>query len=205
MSLKLRLASIYTPGFLLKKELDRLSERTLKAMDDLLDEQAVGGRGGRPGDVVMTGSLEERRTAMTKAQNERASALVAALGREEAVRLGRRQLHAVGVAIGEEMKKRMAVGESLEDLQRAARVMYKVLGIDFEMESKGGRTTMIVHRCALSRHYSAEACEILSATDEGVVEGLNPRLSMRFEERIAAGSEACKARIEGVRPGEVRP
>jgi hypothetical protein len=146
--------------------------------------------------VKPEGNLDDRRAAMASAHNGRVGALVEALGMEKAVELGRQALFPVGVVLGREAKARLGVGESRADLERAARVLYRALGIHFTLEDAAdGTMLMRVDRCALASQYTTEACAILSAADEGVVAGLNPRLTMRFEQRMTDGPAECLARI----------
>jgi len=203
MSLKLRLASMWTPEGTLASMLDRVERTTLAALDALVGKHAPGmaaglkGPSGWNGAGVRTGGgLGQRRTAMASAQNARVKALVEALGRDRAVEAGREALFPVGKRLGAEARDELGVGDGPDDLERAARILYRALGIDFTLErGADGSMALRVHRCALAGHYSTEACEILSAADEGVVAGLNPRYSMRFEQRMTAGPAECLACI----------
>ena len=197
MSLRLRLASRWGRGNALLGALERVETLTIGALDALLENRApaaLAGLRGAPG--TPAGTLEERRAAMAAAQNARVKALVEELGREEAVRIGREALFPVGVTLGREARKRLDVGDGAEELGRAAAILYRTLGIDFTLEAQeGGGMMMRVHRCALADRYSEEACEILSAADEGVVAGLSPKFRMRFEQRMTGGRSCCLARI----------
>jgi hypothetical protein len=197
MSLKLWLASAWTPEGTRFRILDRVAVSTLSALDALLGMHAPGSvaglksTAGAPG-----GSLERRRVAMASAQNERVKALVEAVGRDEAVRLGRDALFMIGMALGGQARRELSVGRSPGDLERAARVLYRALGIHFALEAgKDGTMLLRVDRCALSHHYSEDACLVLGAADEGMVAGLNPRYAMRFEQRMTGGRTGCLARI----------
>lgn len=197
MGLALRLLSAWTPRRVLLRELGTLDERTTRALDGLLERHApgavssVGPRAPPAGD-----GLEDRRDAMAAAHEARIAALTAAVGRERAVNLARETLFRVGLELGGEARERLGVGDSVGDLVRAARVLYRVLGIDFHIERHGaGGWVMRVDRCALASRYSDGTCLALSAADEGVVRGLNPRASLAFEERLAGGAPACVARI----------
>ncbi len=194
MSLKLRLLSIYTPKFLLKRELDDLDSKTTTALRQLLKEQSLQ----KVASTVpsQSNSLESKREEMAKTHNELVLALTEAMGREKAVELGRERLFQVGMEIGRRAGKRLGVSNSLEDMIRAAKIMYKVLGINFNILRDEKGTKMMVYQCALSHHYTPDACEVLSAADEGVVQGLNPDISMRFVERITSGHRNCVARID---------
>ena len=118
------------------------------------------------------------------------------LGKEEAIRLGREAMFKVGEELGSETCQRLGVGRSLKDMIRAARILYRVLGIDFEVELQNPNTAiLIINRCALAANYSELTCQVLSATDEGTIRGLNQNMSMTFTERITSGQPKCKARI----------
>ncbi len=102
----------------------------------------------------------------------------------------------VGFGLGKDAKERLKVADSPEELSRAAKVMYRILGIDFHVKTaENGMPILVVHRCALSEHYSRTTCLLLSAVDEGVVSGLCPEASMRFSQRITDGSPCCIAEI----------
>ncbi len=194
MSLKLRLLSIYTPKFLLRRELEDLDLRTTAALQTLLKEQDPKATDSRI--ESRQNSLEKKREAMAWTHNQLVKELVDAVGREKAIQLGRKRLFQVGKEIGERAGKRLGVSDSLEDMIRAARIMYKVLGIEFDVLKDEKGTKMMVYQCALSQYYSADACAVLSAADEGVVQGLNPRIEMRFVDRMTSGNRNCVARID---------
>ena len=195
MSLKLRASRLFTPRSVLERELDRVAEMTTSALDDLLEEHAPGLVGPlRSGDPPYKGHLAARRRAMSEAHRRRVAALVESLGRETAVRLGRERMFPVGQRLGEEARQRLGVGDSMEDLVAAAQVLYRVLGIHFEAEAReDGSVTLQIDRCALSEGYDETTCLLMSAADEGMVRGLNPRVGMEFRERITTGRPACLA------------
>jgi len=197
MSLMIRLAYWWTPAPALARMLDRMAEVTTDALDGLMDRYAPGD----PATLIASrgkpnGNLKARRSAMAAAHDARVTALVNAIGRERAIAAGREALFAAGETLGREARARLGAGDSAADLERAARILYRALGIHFEIE-KGERGTMVmrVDRCALAEHYSAETCEVLSAADEGVMHGLNPAMRMRFEKKMTCGHPVCLARI----------
>ncbi len=53
-----------------------------------------------------------------------------------------------------------------------------------------------IKSCELANQYSPETCKIMSAADEGVLNGLNKKLSMKFIKRITEGAEECTACIK---------
>jgi hypothetical protein len=179
---------------MMAREIERIWSTTDAALDALLAEHApeyqMEGR-QEPGR-----RLEERRAAMALSHERKVRALIEAVGRERAISLGREALFPVGLALGKDARDRLGIKDTKEDLLRAAGVLYRILGIEFIVESGPGGDRMEVIRCALSQHYSREACMVLSALDEGAVSGLSPRGSMLFDERITDGSPRCVARIE---------
>ncbi len=196
MSIRLKIASFWLPDFILKRELDNVAMKTIGGLDDLLKQYV-------PGIVineeVLRGSLEERRSIMANAHNKRVKILIQELGREKAVKIGRNVMFEVGYKLGQEARRKLGARNSFEDLELAARILYKVLGIEFKIENKDGNMIMVVNRCFLSKYYSPESCMILSAADEGVVRGLNENMGMQFKERITEGAHECIACISEVK------
>lgn len=194
MSLRLLLASVWLPSYIIKSELERVANTTTDALRSLLEEVAPS----KLQKVSMqiktpSGSIENRRAVMAANHSLLLKALSDGVGHDRAVEVGRDTLFKVGVSLGEESGKRLGVGDSIKDLLMAARVMYDVLGIRFTVNGEGGDHHMEFHRCALSDHYSELTCTVMSAVDEGVVRGLNPRASMSFERRITSGFPTCLA------------
>jgi len=195
-SLKLRLASVWFPESLLKGELERISNLTTNALFSLLREKASDSteivfRSLKP----LAGSIEERRAAMASNHNVLVESLAEAIGEEETLRLGRDVVFKIGLVIGEEARARLGIGDSVDDLIMAARALYRVLGIRFTVQQHDEGLEMVVSRCALSKWYTARTCMVLSATDEGVIKGLNRRVGMKFDRTITAGFPSCMARI----------
>lgn len=196
MSARLLLASRWMPRVMMAREVERIRARTNATLDTLMTAHGVV---APPGDGRTGRSLEERRAAMALEHERRVRALVEALGREKAVTLGREALFRTGLELGREARERLGVRDDREDLLRAAKVLYRILGIEFAMVGDPDGERMEVSRCALSHLYSEETCLVLSAVDEGVVSGLVPGASMRFEKRLTDGSPRCVAavRLEG--------
>ena len=197
MSIRLKIASFWLPDFILKRELDNVAMKTIGGLDDLL-KQYVPGKIAINNEILR-GSLEERRSIMANAHNKRVKILIQELGNEKAVKIGRNVMFEVGYKLGQEARRKLGARNSFEDLELAARILYKVLGIEFKIENKDGNMIMMVNRCALSKYYSPESCMILSAADEGVVRGLNENMGMQFKERITEGAHECIACISEVK------
>ena len=200
MSIRLKITSFWLPDFILKKELDKVALLTIDGLDNLLKQyaplkmQEIANK-----DNKFRGSLEERRTSMAIAHNKRVKALIEVLGYDSAVKVARKSMFDVGYQLGQEARRKLGVGNDFEDIELAARILYKILGIEFKIENKDGNIFMKVNRCSLSEYYSPEACMVLSAADEGVVCGLNEKMNMQFKERITEGASECIACINEVK------
>lgn len=198
MSIRLKIASLWLPDFILKKELNNVSKKTIEGLNTLLKQYAPG-KIITKSNEVLSGSLEERRSIMAKAHNKQVKILIQELGHEKAVKIGRNVMFEVGYKLGQEASRKLGARNSFEDLELAARILYKVLGIEFKIKNKDKNMIMVINRCALSKYYSPESCMILSAADEGVVRGLNENMGMQFKERITEGAHECIACISEVK------
>ncbi len=200
MSIRLKIASFWLPDFILKKELNNVAIKTIKGLDNVLKQYAPEKMGEiTKKDEVLRGNLEERRFKMAKSHNNRIKVLIEDLGYENAVKIARKSMSEVGFQLGQEARRKLGIENSFKDLESAAKILYKILGIEFKIENKGGNVIMVVNRCALSKYYSPEACMVLSAADEGVVRGLNENMNMQFKERITEGASECIACITEVK------
>jgi len=151
----------------------------------------------------LSGGIDERRAVMAKNHNLLVNALAKEIGVVEAVKKGRDALFKMGLSIGEDVRFRLGVRDSVEDLILAARILYKVLGISFVVrERKDNALEIEIDRCALSQYYSELTCEVLSAADEGVVMGLNSKIRMEFKRRMTAGFPSCIACVSCVKGRE---
>ncbi len=200
MSIRLKIASFWLPDFILKKDLNIVAKNTIEGLNNVLKEYAPEKKKQiNKEDIILRGTLEERRAIMANAHNRRVKALIEELGYEDAIKFGRKTMFDVGYQLGQDARRRLGVGADFKDLEAAAKIMYRILGIEFKIENKDENVIMIVNRCALSKYYTREACMVLSAADEGVVRGLNENLDMQFKERITDGASECIACINEVK------
>jgi hypothetical protein len=194
MGLKLLFLNFWTPNFLIQRELSDVSEQTISALQTLLAHYA-------PQEVSVyikqpTGNISAMRANMAQTHKELVEKLVSTLGHEEAVKLGREALFSVGQKLGRETRSKLGVADKPSDLIKAAKILYRILGIDFTLDWQDStHATAIINRCALADKYSALTCQILSATDEGVINGLQPNVNMKFEQYLTSGCADCKAKI----------
>lgn len=194
MSLKLDLLSLWIPDFIMKKEIKYIGEIIIQELDRLIEENAPTPLKPLPSPKI-EGNSKNRRIEMASAHEKRVKLLIQELGREKAIELGRAALFTTGKELGSQLKGRLGVGDNLTELIKAASILYKVLGIDFTVKKTNDTIFLVVNRCQLADYYSPDTCLVLSATDEGVVQGLNPQLSMKFDQRMAAGASCCLAPI----------
>ncbi len=221
MGLKLRIISLWTPEWFQKRGLDELAHQTTRGLEKLLDDQAnedlksnkpskfsKPSKSNEPSksnkkrhDMVLKGNLDERRKIMATTHNKLVERMVSTMGREEAIKKGRKAMFNEGLSLGAKFKRILGVGGSIDDLFTAARILYDVLGIKFsikevEEEGENGKITMFVSHCALAEYYTPDTCHVLSAADEGVVQGLNPHVKIKFTKRITEGCFECLAPIK---------
>ena len=198
VGIRLILLSWWTPNYVVNKELDRIFKLTTNALKSLLESQAPVAFAKIAKETTLPpGNVAQKRAAMARTHAFLVDALSEAVGRDQAVDLGRKALFEVGRSLGKETRGKLGIGDSPNDLIRAARVLYHVLGIDFDVEWHGkANATLIVDRCALAKEYSELTCLVLSATDEGVIRGLEPNVSMMFKQRMTSGCGKCIAQIE---------
>jgi hypothetical protein len=197
MGLRLKILSWWTPTWVISRELDNVFQVTTMALKSLLAAHALEIQTKRSDEKSKPKTIEQKRASMAAEHAMLVEALATSIGPEEALRLGREALFRVGKQLGMANRGKLGVGSNPMDLIRAATILYRVLGIEFNIErSDKKRATLIVHRCALSQHYSEVTCRVLSATDEGVVKGLNPHVNMAFTEVLTSGCSKCRAQIE---------
>jgi hypothetical protein len=196
VSIRLLLASIWLPSYIIKSELERVATTTTDALLSILEEEAPSQHQRISQQTkTLSGSIEKYRAVMAANHSLLLKALSDEIGHDRAVEMGRDALFKVGLTIGEESGKRLGVGEGIKELFMAARVMYNILGIEFSIKEEGYHY-MEFHRCSLSDHYSELTCTVMSAIDEGVIRGLNPRASMSFKRRITSGFSTCLACVK---------
>lgn len=196
MGLRLSILSLWTPEYIIRRELENISDKTITALKSLVSKYAI-----KTVDVPNQNhpppiTIRDRRAIMAQTQTSLVESLASAIGHEEAVRLGRETLFLVGQNLGMQARSRLGVGDNPSDLTKAAKILYRVLGIEFHLQWHGqSSATVVIDKCALAKQYSKLACEVLSATDEGVMRGLQPRLTMKFKEYMTSGCENCLAEI----------
>jgi len=192
MNVRLALAGVLLRGRWHTRWLQRIDGMVVQALLPLLGGEGADlssrkeGRSSRPA---------EYRRQMAVRHAQLVDALVSHKGREGALEEGRRVLFEAGSMMGRDLRSRLRLSGDPEEFLAAARLLYRMLGIEFQVEMQGREGTMKVVRCSLSQGYGPLTCDVISAMDEGVVSGLDPQVSMRFETRNRPGTPCCTARI----------
>ena len=189
----------WTPNYIIRRELHNISQQTTCALKTLLALYAPQ-ESGEPINQQIPLSIQEMRTEMAQTHARMVGILDAAVGHEKAVELGRKALFEVGVNLGKQTRTRLGVSDSPKDLIKAAKILYRILGIEFHMgRFDDTHAEAIIDQCALARKYSGLTCQVLSATDEGVIKGLQPNADMQFKEYMTNGGSSCRAHIQFTR------
>jgi hypothetical protein len=181
VSVLLTIAELYVPRFVRRSGLDELFEATA----DAFQVTAPSTRG-----LAFDESLR----------------LYAAFTREHAEEMAKQgeteqlqsRMFRNAYDMGAAYRQRFGLKTSA-DAMRMARVIYRLLRIDF-LGAHGG--PVLVRSCFFSAYYSAAVCRLISALDSGLVAGLCGGGSLRFSERITDGHGCCRARFV---PGESAP
>ena len=175
MSATLRAARVWVPGPLRRAALRRLLAMTARAFD-------------RPAPPV-TG-LGERELLATFTR-------CTAGWSEEALSTGRDlraiqdRLQAGAAGLGAALRRWLRLS-GRRDVMDAARVVYRLLDIDFT-GVPDGRVT--IRHCSFSRAYSPAVCRVMSALDAGLLAGLSGGDRLRFTARITEGAPTCLATL----------
>jgi hypothetical protein len=195
VGLRLQMLYWWTPNYVIERELRNLATQTTDALCSLLAAH-IPQQQGLNFQAPTSKGVKEQRIAMAQTHKQMVEALAASVGYDRAVALGRESLFAVGVALGKQTRKKLGVGENTTDLIKASKILYRVLGIDFHIDWQDQSSVVVViERCALSEQYSELTCGVLSATDEGVIQGLQPNVTMKFTQYMTGGCKNCMASL----------
>ncbi len=197
MGLRLAFLYFWTPSYVIRRELRNLSDQTNAALRSLLATYAPKQQIPQNDPLLISKGVKARRAAMAQMHAQMVDALASSIGRDRAVSLGREALFAVGVDLGRRTRRKLGVGENPNDLIKASKILYRILCIGFHIEWQDqANAVAVIERCALADQYSKLTCEVLSATDEGVIAGLQPNVTMKFTQYITGGCQNCKAQLE---------
>jgi hypothetical protein len=198
LGLRLLFLSWWTPKYIIYQELARVDALTTNTLEALLRKFSTNSKEEKTKkEATSKGSIEQKRDAMALKHTNLVNSLVEVLGKEEAIRRGREAMFKIGEELGREICHKLGVGKSLKDLSKAAKILYRILGIEFEFELQDSANAVLtINRCVFATNYSELTCQILSATDEGTVKGLNENMKMTFTQVMTSGLTECKAKIK---------
>ncbi len=173
MSLRLALASVPLPAFVRRRILRVLANRMARAF------------GTTPPDVAGL-SLDAAVSSLARHTRKQAELVQASPAGAPVVR---QRLRREGCALGARLRRALGA-RSRADAMRAARIVYRAVGIDFAGTPDGD---IHFRRCAFSAEYAPATCELISSLDEGLIAGLAGEGRLRFTARITEGADGCAA------------
>lgn len=174
MSLLLLLAERTIPPFIRKRELKKLFRFTAEAFELKTPELAH----------LSCDELLSAYAAFTRsAADQLHSSPSAVPGLQQ-------RLFQQAYAYGSQWRIRFRLS-TLSEAMRAARVLYRAIGIDF---CGAGDGLIEIRRCFFSAYYTSATCRIISALDAGLVAGLAQTGGLTFSHRITEGAAMCLAR-----------
>jgi hypothetical protein len=194
VGVRLLILGWWTPNYIIRRELSYVADHTIAAIETALTKYEATEATNLKQRISLT--LEQQRTNMAQKHTKLVEALEAEFGHDKGVALGRETLFSLGENLGKQTRSRLGVGDNPKDMIEAAKILYRIFGIDFHLEwIDESNATLIIDRCELAEHYSPLTCEVLSATDEGIMQGLQPNSKMQFKEYMTSGCKKCKANI----------
>lgn len=96
-----------------------------------------------------------------------------------------------GRNLGQELRRTLKVRTN-EDVLDAARILYRMIGIDIRGTGSG---EIAVSRCYFSKFYSSEVCKTIASLDEGLLAGLSGGAELKFLQTITEGNSSCRGTI----------
>ena len=96
-----------------------------------------------------------------------------------------------GLKLGRELRRSLKV-KTKEDVLDAARILYRMIRIDFRGNVSG---EISVDRCYFDQFYSSEVCKTMASFDEGLLAGLSGGGELKFSQTITGGHTSCRGTI----------
>nr|HPI74436.1 hypothetical protein [bacterium] len=169
MSLFLFLAERTLPQFIRKRELKKLFRFTAEAFGSKTPELSR-----LSCDELLTAYAAFTRSAVDQLDSRPS----AAAGVQQ-------RLYQQAYAYGNLWRARFRLS-SMNQAMRAARVLYRAVGIDFRGAGDG---LIEIHQCFFSAYFTSATCRIISALDAGIVDGLAHTGGLAFSHRITEGAD----------------
>jgi hypothetical protein len=173
MNIRLLALKIHIPLFIKKKKLEELSDIVADAF-------------GKPKPTMKGLSYDERLKAFASFTAKEAQML---FREEQHLEEVRTKLYEKAHKLGQKIRKDFRI-RSTQEIMEMSRILYQILGIDFEGD-RGGDVT--IKKCFFSHYYSNRVCDLISSLDEGVAAGLSEGGKLSFFQKITEGKDCCKA------------
>ena len=173
MIISTRIAERLTPGFLKKRELNKLFDVVASAFGSVAPPTT---------DLSYPESLAlfAKFTAMETAK---------ALERHADIESIRNLLYQGAYDFGMKFRKQWGISDTSEVME-VGRMLYGFLGIEFNGSSEG---RIEITKCMFADYYSAQTCRMISSLDEGMMAGLSAGGTLAFSQRITEGFHSCRA------------
>ncbi|MBN2010647.1 hypothetical protein JW960_14975 [candidate division KSB1 bacterium] len=176
MNLLFRIANLYIPNFIKKRELKKLFRLTATAFGETMPS---------------LDTLNYDKCLAEYAQfSQNAVDHFFAQGKD--IQPVQEQLFRLASEYGTLWRKRFAV-VSIDDVMQAASLLYRTIGIDFWGTERGD---IKISTCFFSSFYSPQTCIVISSLDAGIMAGLSDGATLLFTRRITEGFDTCCAHLK---------
>ena len=175
MNTRLFALKFHTPSCIKKKKLEELAALVADAF-------------GKPNPTMKGLSYVERLKAFASYTKKEAEILIREGQHLEEIK---NRLYENAYKLGQKIRKDFRI-HSTQEVMEMSRILYQILGIDFEGDRDGEVT---IKKCFFSRYYSDRVCELISSLDKGVAAGLSDGGKLSFSQKITEGKDCCKAHL----------
>ncbi len=176
MNLLLGIANIYIPDFIKKKKLLELFTLTADAFQSDMPNM----RGVSYCDCLNAYAEFSKTNAERTLENQ------------NKIKTVKNRLYQNARKMGKKLRKEFHVKTNSEVIQLST-ILYKVIDIEYSGSVSG---KVMIKRCFFSQFYTPAICDIISALDAGVADGLSNGGNFTFSERITEGKTCCLATFE---------
>ena len=175
MNLLLKISKVFIPAFLKKRELMYLFDITAEAF-----ACAAPNLNGQSFNDSLAMYAQFTRTAAEQS-----------IMRGDSQRIIQERLFQGAFQLGEKYKRRFQI-KTINEAMEAGRILYHILGIEFNGDSEG---VITIRSCFFSKYYSALTCSMVSSLDAGLMAGLSGGSTLKFFRRITEGHDYCSAQL----------
>ena len=111
---------------------------------------------------------------------------------DDARRRIERRLREEAIVFGRGLRRVLGLRTPAQAM-RAARLLYRAVGIDFRSSAAG---EILIAACSFAETYTPTTCRTIAALDEGLLIGLAGDGELSFSARLTEGHPACRARFD---------